>query len=208
MSSFYKSIAVVLACVFAISNANAALFSFPQGLKRQADQIQFDQVALAPLAYMRFCAHYDNECQVHHRAFHRPRPVELSDARWRDLVEVNRVVNRSIAPKAYLGTASYDTWRIDPQAGDCNDYAVSKRHELLARGWPSRALLLSEVVTSWGEHHMILVVRTAERDVVLDNLNANIRVWSKTGYQWVRIQTPAQPNQWSTIRQTAPRTLS
>ena len=37
------------------------------------------------------------------------------------------------------------------------------------------ALLLSEVATASGEHHLILVVRTAEGNIVLDNLDPNIR---------------------------------
>jgi predicted transglutaminase-like cysteine proteinase len=89
-------------------------------------------------------------------------------------------------------------WLVAPKAGDCNDYAVTKRHELLARGWPSRSLLLAEVVISSGEHHLVLVVRTRDSDLVLDNLNENIRHWSKTGYQWVRVQMPSNPKFWRT----------
>ncbi|WWE91844.1 transglutaminase-like cysteine peptidase [Bradyrhizobium symbiodeficiens] len=84
-------------------------------------------------------------------------------------------------------------------AGDCNDYAVTKRHALLERGWPARALLLAEVVTGSGEHHLILVVRTRSGDVVVDNLNANVRPWSKTNYQWVRMQSPQNPQFWSKV---------
>jgi predicted transglutaminase-like cysteine proteinase len=29
---------------------------------------------------------------------------------------------------------------VSPPAGDCNDYAVTKCHQPLTRGWPSRAL--------------------------------------------------------------------
>jgi predicted transglutaminase-like cysteine proteinase len=42
---------------------------------------------------------------------------------------------------------------------------------LLARGWPSRSLLLSEVVIPTGEHHQLLVVRVKNGDLVLDNLS-------------------------------------
>jgi predicted transglutaminase-like cysteine proteinase len=45
-----------------------------------------------------------------------------------------------------------------PSSGDCNDYAVTRRHDLIARGWPARSLLLAEVITSWGEHHLVVVV--------------------------------------------------
>ena len=47
---------------------------------------------------------------------------------------------------------------------------------LLERGWPSRSLLLSAVVLPSGEHHLILVVRVKDVDLVLDNLNDDIRL--------------------------------
>jgi predicted transglutaminase-like cysteine proteinase len=38
-----------------------------------------------------------------------------------------------------------------------------------------RNLLLSEVVTSWGEHHLVLVIRATGGDLVLDSLFAQVR---------------------------------
>jgi predicted transglutaminase-like cysteine proteinase len=43
-------------------------------------------------------------------------------------------------------------------------------------GWASGALLLAEVVLPSSEHHLIRVVRTAGADLVLDNLNHDIRM--------------------------------
>ena len=94
---------------------------------------------------------------------------------------------------------------INPDRGDCNDYAVSKRHELLKRGWPAGALLLSEVVTNSGEHHLVLVVRTRSGDLVLDNLTPQIKPWSRAPYRWVRIQMPNQTRLWATIAGRAGR---
>ena len=98
--------------------------------------------------------------------------------------EVDAVVvslkSRSIeASEAIAKSLAAEKWLINPSHGDCNDYAVSKRSELLARGWPTRALLLSEVVTAWGEHHLVLVVRSSAGDLVLDNLTTQIRPWSR-----------------------------
>jgi predicted transglutaminase-like cysteine proteinase len=92
-----------------------------------------------------------------------------------------------------------EVWLIGPDRGDCNDYAVTKRHALMQRGWPARALLLSEVVTSSGEHHLVLVVRTSEGDLVLDSLTDRIKPWFKTRYRWVRMQTPGVARLWTTI---------
>ena len=76
----------------------------------------------------------------------------LTVAHAQDLIEVNRDVNRAIEPREDAGTLLDERWIVGPKAGACHDYAVTKRHELLARGWPSRSLLLAEVVVS-GEHH-------------------------------------------------------
>jgi predicted transglutaminase-like cysteine proteinase len=121
--------------------------------------------------------------------------------RWDDLTEVNKSVNGSITPEPNTEGLAAEKWLINPMSGDCNDYAVTKRAELLARGWPTRALLLSEVVTSWGEHHLILVVRTSAGDLLLDNLTPQIRPWSRASYRWVRMQTPKNPNFWATLDQ-------
>ena len=42
------------------------------------------------------------------------------------------------------------SWRLYPRRGNCNDYAVTKRHALLAQGIPSSALLLARTRGSLG----------------------------------------------------------
>ena len=118
------------------------------------------------------------------------------------LNSVNRQINRDIVAKATPGNGTFEEWLISPQVGDCKDYAITKRHELLARGWPSRALLLTEVIVPDGEHHLVLVVRTKDEDLVLDNLNANIRPVTMTypDYQWLRIKSPQNPKYWASVR--------
>lgn len=95
-----------------------------------------------------------------------------------------------------------EQWLVAPRYGDCNDYAVTKRHELLAHGWPSHSLLLAEVEVAWGEHHLVLVVRTREDDLVLDNLKSDVRPVSQITYRWVRAQQMENPKFWSTINVT------
>jgi len=183
--------------------ANAAFFGLPRALKFQVERITTESPTLAPMAHTRFCVQYPQDCRVHGIAFRRPHPVALTDERMQDLVAVNRDVNRSIIPQASEGGVLAERWRVSPKFGECHDYAVTKRHELLDRHWPSRSLLLAEVVTSWGPHHLILVVRTLQGDLVLDNLNANIKPWSRTPYQWVRIQSPDNPILWSKVARSA-----
>ena len=167
-------------------------------LQTNVDRINFDTPTLAPMAFVRFCTRYSEDCKVRRMAF-RPKPVALTKARRAELVKVNRDVNRAIRPQENLNGVTDEKWLIAPRDGDCNDYAVTKRHELLARGWPSHALLLAEVVVPTREHHLVLVVRTNEDDLVLDNLNWNIRPVSQIQYQWVRGQQPGNPKFWSMI---------
>jgi len=84
-------------------------------------------------------------------------------------------------------------------AAICNDCAATKRSELLKRGWPAPAALLSEVITKSGEHHLVLVIRTREGDLVLDNLAPRTSAWSRTPYRWLRIQLPDHDRLWATV---------
>jgi predicted transglutaminase-like cysteine proteinase len=185
-----------------ISQANAALDGLPRALKFHVARLSFDMPALAPMAYTMFCVRNPDDCRAPRFVF-RPHGITLTPERYNDLVSVNRDVNRSIVPQRETGGLAGETWRVAPSAGNCHDYAVTKRHELLARGWPSKALVLAEVVTAWGEHHLVLVARTRDGDFVLDNLSPTVRPMALTRYQWVRAQSPKNPNFWSTVRVAA-----
>jgi predicted transglutaminase-like cysteine proteinase len=188
----------VLTVLFGISQAGAGFVGLPRMLGPQVQKIAFAAPTLAPFAHTRFCMQYPAECASHRTVF-RGGPVRLTDQRREELVEVNAEVNRSIRPERNTEGLTGEEWLLSPKSGDCNDYAVTKRHELLARGWPSRVLLLAEVVTTWGEHHLVLVVRTREGDLVADSLQQDIKPWTRTPYEWVRIQSPQKPAFWSTI---------
>jgi len=174
----------------------AGLVGMPMGLQSAIQRIKLETPTLPPMAFTQFCLRYRGECRT--RPMFRGGPVRLTEERWADLKEINQVVNRGIAPERNeLGVAG-EQWLINPARGDCNDYAVSKRHELLERGWPARALLLSEVMVNSGEHHLILVVRTNSGDLVLDNMTPQIKPWSRVPYRWVRMQMP-NSKLWATI---------
>jgi predicted transglutaminase-like cysteine proteinase len=172
---------------------------------RQVEQIRMDLPALAPMAHVRFCLQYHDDCEIRGGDFGR-RNVALTPDRWNELNAVNRAVNQAIIPEPNLGGVATEEWLVSPPAGDCNDYAVTKRHVLLTHGWPSRSLLLSEVVVPSGEHHLVLVVRTTNVDLVLDNLNANIRSVGMTynQYRWIRIESSRNPKFWATVRLPGP----
>ena len=163
--------------------------------------------SLPPLGYSLFCSRYPDDCEVQKADFRR-RNIRLTLGRWDELNTVNREVNRDIISGPASDDIATEEWRIYPTAGDCKDYVITKRHELLARGWPSRALLPAEVVAPSGEHHVVLVVRTKDVDLVLDNLNENVRSIAMTyrQYQWLRIESPRGPKFWTRVQ--IPRTAS
>ena len=125
--------------------------------------------------------------------------MKLNTRRWAELENVNRSVNAAILPERNSGGVANEKWLIGPTSGDCNDYAVTKRHQLIAMGWPASDVLLSEVVTITSEHHLVAVVRSDSGDLVLDNLTDQITPWFQTRYRWLRIQTPKNPMYWASV---------
>jgi predicted transglutaminase-like cysteine proteinase len=183
------------------SASQAAFFSYPRALGIQLNRMNFGEPTLGPMAHARFCLRYKDDCEVRGVG----RNIAMTVERLNELNSVNRQVNRDIAPQPNLGGPATEEWIVSPRAGACHDYAVTKRHELLAGGWPSSALLLSEVVVPSGEHHLVLVVamkdpETAEvANLVLDNLNDNLRPVGLTPYRWLRMESPNNPIFWSTV---------
>ena len=112
---------------------------------------------LAPFQHVRFCLRYPSEC----RSGSAQQRIELNAENLELLNRVNSSVNAAIAPTAKgYGPDLQDGWSISPIRGDCNDYAVTKRHDLIEQGLPANDLRLSVVKTSSGIGHLVLVVAT------------------------------------------------
>lgn len=188
----------VLAGLFSSQQAGADFVGMPRMLLPQLKKIAFGALTLPPFAHTLFCTKYPAEC-VPHRTVFRGGPIALTAERQDELLKVNAQINGSIVPSRNTDGVAGKAWLLSPKTGHCADYAVTKRHELLARGWPSRALLLAEVVTTWGEHHLVLVVRTREGDIVADNLSQDLKPWTRTPYRWIRIQSTKTPAFWSNL---------
>lgn len=203
MRKVVKFLAAAAAVAVAIGiqhSAKAAFVGAPSALRGAIQHIKFDQPTLAPMAFTIFCLKYKDECKpTTQRIVFRGGRLKLTPERLAQLQEVNRNVNDSIRPEPNLEGLRGEKWLLHPASGDCNDYAVTKRHDLIAKGFPARSVLLSEVVVPWGEHHLVVVVRTTAGDLVLDNLTGHILPWSKKSYRWVRIQTPKNPYYWASL---------
>src|ERR1700730_11093583 len=126
----------VAAMIAGFQGANAGSMA----LRAAIQHIKFETPTLAPMAYTQFCLRYEEDCRP--RMIFRGGPVRLAAERWDDLKEVNDTVNREIAPERNeLGLAG-ETWLINPSSGECHDYAVTKRHEILGCGWAARGVVL------------------------------------------------------------------
>lgn len=191
------------------SGATLAVVSLPimppvrRPVEANINRMTFDIPTLAPLGFVRFCLRYPHDCAAPTESV-QAQVVSLTEVRKAELAIINRNVNRSIKPSDKVIASADDVWLVSPHEGKCTDYAITKRHELLARGWPGYSLLLAEVVIPSGEHHLVLVVRTREDDVVLDNLNEDVHPISAIHYKWVRAQQPNNPRFWAYINVSRP----
>ena len=149
-----------------------------------------DGYTLAPFSFAKFCLDYPRECPASGGAAR----VALTPARMAQLDEVNRVVNGAIIPTPETSKLRY--WHLNVAAGDCNSFAIQKRHDLLQRGWPAGALALTVARTASGEGHLVVTVRTDQGDLVLDNLRSRILSWRQTGYHFIMRQSAANPQFW------------
>jgi predicted transglutaminase-like cysteine proteinase len=181
--------------------ANAGARSRPSHDSNAPTPIADASPTLAPFQHVRFCLRYPSDCKSDPAANER---VELNAEITELLKRINHAVNMSIipTPKSY-GSNLGDGWTIAPDAGDCNDYAVTKRHALLESGLPSKALRLSVVKTATGIGHLVLVVATTKGDIVMDNLTEAIRPWQTTGYHWLKIQSAADSRFWFEVKPPA-----
>jgi predicted transglutaminase-like cysteine proteinase len=90
-------------------------------------------------------------------------------------------------------------WTYPAGYGDCEDFALAKRRQLIEAGWEPSTLLMAVVRESNGDGHAVLMVRTDRGDLVLDNKDGMIRVWTETPYQYVKRQSQEHAAVWVDI---------
>ncbi len=127
-----------------------------------------------------------------------PRPARaLDEVAWSTLDAVNQAVNAAIAPKLEADAA--DVWQLAPVAGDCEDYALTKKRHLMAAGWPAADLRFATLFTADNDYHAVLFVDHAEGRLVLDNLAAEPRPWAALeaeGYRLVAVEGEGVGGSW------------
>jgi predicted transglutaminase-like cysteine proteinase len=150
--------------------------------------------ASPPKGWIQFCRDFPADCE---NTGGTPRTPELTPEKRAQIETVNRAVNREIKPKTDLQNYGVrEKWTYPNNGyGDCEDYALLKKRRLVALGWPPESLHIAIV---WNKKvgHSVLLARTDQGEFVLDNLRSDVRLWSKTGYDFVKRQSKHDPNKW------------
>jgi predicted transglutaminase-like cysteine proteinase len=92
-----------------------------------------------------------------------------------------------------------EQWDEAITEGDCEDFALRYRRELLALGWAPHNLLMAVVTTERGEGHAILKLRTTQSDFFIDVRRPGIHTPEDLrafGYKFISRQSPLNPNIW------------
>lgn len=176
--------------------ATVLLFiSSTQDASARNDFIQHKGGAPAPDGAKAICRTYSWACAT---------SASQSSASGEELqfvTAVNTQVNRSVRAvedDRQYGVAEY--WALPTQVGgDCEDFALLKKRELMSLGVDPRRLLIATALDRQRNPHAVLVFRSAKGDLILDNLTNQIRSWHDTGYMFLRMQDPDHPTRWVNV---------
>ena len=153
--------------------------------------------AQPPYGFVRFCDSMPHECEGHAANDTR---YDATPERLSELDEVNRQVNNQIEPATDMEIYGVqELWTLPVSRGDCEDYAILKRHNLMSLGWPASALLMTVVRDEKNEGHAVLTARTSQGDFVLDNKVEAVRLWTQTRYHYVMRQSYIDAKVWVSL---------
>jgi predicted transglutaminase-like cysteine proteinase len=131
--------------------------------------------------------------------------ADVTADQWRSILAINRQVNREIyAVSDRELFSSNDFWTLPERRGgrrygDCEDYVLEKRRELIGLGVPAQALSIAIARTPQRQVHAVLLLATPAGEFVLDNRSAWVSRWYETDYRWERRQV-AGGQRWARVR--------
>ncbi|MCV2878813.1 transglutaminase-like cysteine peptidase [Sedimentimonas flavescens] len=157
--------------------------------------LQSRGAAPAPSGARALCQQYDWACATSQA------PVQRVADEFRLIKAVNSQVNRavrSIDDKRQYGVA--ENWALPTKrGGDCEDFALLKKYELIRRGIDPQRLLIATALDRKRNPHAVLIYRSDQGDYVLDNLTSQVKTWKSTRYFFLRMQDPAKPSRWMNV---------
>ena len=194
--------ALAFLCIAAMSAQGAERTgSIGHAQANRADRATYASVGdttRAPIGWVEFCVEYKGECDTKPS---QPRDIVLTPKAWADMVKVNDWVNQTVKPMTDLDHwGVVERWNFGEDGyGDCEDYVLLKRRMLIKAGWPREALLITVVRDKNGDGHAVLTVKTNRGEFALDNQEAKVLAWDKTGYRFIKRQSQSDPNVWVSL---------
>ena len=159
--------------------------------------MQTGAVTSQPIGHYQFCQLNGEECSVTSENAGAARVTAFG---WDVIKQVNSDVNRKIMPMTDEDIFGRDeVWTYPSDVGDCEDFVLEKRRELMTRGFAVSNLLITVVRKPDGEGHAVLTVRTMDGDFILDNLDERVRLWSETAYRFMKRQADYDSGRWVKI---------
>ncbi|RWX75413.1 transglutaminase [Neorhizobium lilium] len=147
-----------------------------------------------PIGHYEFCKTYVSECAATYKD---AGPLDLTEDKWRTLLDVNYTVNTSITPMTDQEIYGVEErWAYPRTVGDCEDFVLLKRKMLMQKGFSPSDLLITVVLQPNGEGHAVLTVRTDRGDFVLDNMRNKVLIWTDTEYTYLKRQATDDPARW------------
>jgi len=131
--------------------------------------------------------------------------VTLDKKTLAELRKTNKRVNGMIRPDSDMALFhQVDVWgaKVGTDGrlyGDCEDYVLIKRRQLIESGLPAEALSIAVARNTRGELHAVLVVATDRGDYVMDNLSYWVRPWSEVPYKWIMRQVNGSADDWRAV---------
>ena len=153
-----------------------------------------------PRGYVEFCRSHPRDCAA---ARTRPVLMKMSRSRWNELNAINSNVNHVVQPTTDLQLhGRNEVWSYPKDYGDCEDYVLLKRKQLIQKGWPKNTLLITVLRDENNDGHAVLTVVTDMGDLILDNKVGLIRPWSDTPYTYYLRQSRSDPRKWVNLSTT------
>jgi predicted transglutaminase-like cysteine proteinase len=151
-----------------------------------------------PVGHYEFCQVQPRECE---QTTPRQAPVELTRKLWAKIVAINNAVNAAVTPRTDMEMwGREEVWSYpDSGYGDCEDYVLEKRRELMRIGVPAGNLLVTVVRQRNGDGHAVLTVKTSLGEFILDNLEPKVLAWTDTGYTYLKRQSERNSGVWVSI---------
>lgn len=158
------------------------------------DHVRGDPV-LGPIGWQRWCLADLEDCLPQGVSVVPDRETARLLALAKDSVDA-RLTRRADA-------AGDDLWSEDASYGDCEDFALAYRRELLRLGVPRGALRLVVADTEHGARHVVLSVETYGDAQILDVRQARPVSWRALDYTWIGVEDSHLPL-WRLLKPSRP----